>query len=216
MKIISLPKTINALIFDIDQTLYDNLQYSTFRKQSLIRRFADEVGKTQEKAENEIRDIREKAAALGEHYSLTRVFMEFNISFDTVVKWREELYNPEEYLTYDPELVNAIKALSKKMIITAITNNPTVIGKRTLCVLGVEDYFHIIIGLEISGRSKPTMIPFHMISDQLDIPLNEMITIGDRLEIDIELPVKNGMGGILVENLNDIYLLPSLLENLGN
>jgi len=55
------------------------------------------------------------------------------------------------------------------------------------------------------------MAPFEMVAEKFNVPLTTMISIGDRMEIDIELPVKNGMGGMVVEGLEDVYALPEIL-----
>jgi ribonucleotide monophosphatase NagD (HAD superfamily) len=51
-----------------------------------------------------------------------------------------------------------------------------------------------------------------MVAAHHEVSLHEMISIGDRLAVDIELPVAHGMGGILVEGVNDVYLLPEVLR----
>jgi phosphoglycolate phosphatase/putative hydrolase of the HAD superfamily len=35
--------------------------------------------------------------------------------------------------------------------------------------------------------------------------------VGDRYDIDIDLPLKLGMGGILVDGVKDVYKLPGIL-----
>jgi ribonucleotide monophosphatase NagD (HAD superfamily) len=51
-----------------------------------------------------------------------------------------------------------------------------------------------------------------MVAAQHAVPLNEMISIGDRMAVDIELPVAYGMSGILVDGVNDVYRLPEVLR----
>ena len=72
-----------------------------------------------------------------------------------------------------------------------LTNNPTSIGRRTLQALGVERFFPIVIGLDTIAEPKPTMIPFRIVSQTYDVPLTEMVSIGDRFAIDIQLPVEH-------------------------
>jgi FMN phosphatase YigB (HAD superfamily) len=94
-----------------------------------------------------------------------------------------------------------------------VTNNPTSIGERTLIALGIRRHFMPVLGLDRFGASKPTLVPFLMVAAQHEVSLHEMISIGDRLAVDIELPVAHGMGGILVEGVNDVYLLPDILQD---
>jgi phosphoglycolate phosphatase/putative hydrolase of the HAD superfamily len=41
------------------------------------------------------------------------------------------------------------------------------------------------------------------------------ISIGDRYDIDLALPLKLGMGGILVDGVSDVYRLPAVFEDAG-
>jgi phosphoglycolate phosphatase/putative hydrolase of the HAD superfamily len=41
--------------------------------------------------------------------------------------------------------------------------------------------------------------------------LNQCIAIGDRYDIDIALPLELGMGGILVDGVEEVYKLPEIL-----
>jgi FMN phosphatase YigB (HAD superfamily) len=213
MKVVALPSVVRALVFDIDLTLYDNLEYYNSHKTLLVKRLAQELGKTETETEKEIAAVREAFAKVngGRRLSLGNTFLHFGISIDQNVRWREDLFTPEIYLQYDPKLVRTIEILSSHFELSAVTNNPTSIGRRTLRVLGVEDFFPVVIGLDIAGESKPTMVPFEIVAKKLNVPLTTMISIGDRMEIDIELPVKNGMGGILIECLEDVYELPKVL-----
>lgn len=119
---------------------------------------------------------------------------------------------PEDHLKHDRTLDRAMEKLSATFHIAAVTNNPTSIGERTLIALGVRQHFMPVLGLDRFGKSKPTLVPFQMVSVQHATPLNDMISIGDRMEVDIELPLKHGMGGILVEGVNDVYRLPGVLR----
>ena len=45
--------------------------------------------------------------------------------------------------------------------------------------------------------------------------MNECISIGDRYDIDLALPLEMGMGGILVSGAEEVYQLPSILSPHG-
>lgn len=214
MKIYHLPKLVKALIFDIDLTLYDGREYYDSQEYLLINRLSQHLGVSFKDAEDKVLGIREefKRVNEGRSLSLGNTFLKFGISIDENVKWRNELFKPEDFLKPDLKLMQTLEKLEKNYEITAVTNNTTNIGIRTLEALGISKYFPIVIGLDISGESKPTMKPFTMISEKLDIPLNQILSIGDRFAVDLELPIENGMGGILVEKIPDVYELPSILS----
>ena len=216
MKIIAMPEEIKGLIFDIDQTLYDNREYYDSQKDLLVAKLASIQGKTVNVILKEVEKRQADYASQneGRKLSLGNMFLRFGISIEQSCAWRTELFEPEKYLSMDKKLIAVMKSLSKKYIIGAVTNTSTIIAKRTLKVLGVESFFPIVIGLDRSLVSKPALKPFVIASKELGMPFKHLISIGDRLEIDIELPLQYGMGGILIEGMEDVYSLEGLLTSI--
>ena len=213
MKLYNLPDIPKSLVFDIDLTLYNSGAYQTSQRQLLIKRLASHLGASVQETEGQLRAVRDDFARCneGRQLSMGNAFRCLGVSISTSIKWREELYKPEDYLSSDRELDLVLAQLSAPFLLAAVTNNPTSIGERTLSTLGVRRHFAPVLGLDRFGESKPTMAPFRMVSAQHRVPLTEMISIGDRLAVDIEVPVQHGMGGILVEGVHDVYHLPYIL-----
>jgi FMN phosphatase YigB (HAD superfamily) len=214
MKIYHLPDTPKSLVFDIDLTLYDSRAYHGSQRKLLIERLAAYLGASVQEAEAKLGTIRDDFARhnAGRQLSMGNTFRYLGVSLYTSIKWREELFMPEDYLRPDCDLDCALAKLSATFRIAAVTNNPTSIGERTLSALGVRRHFMPVLGLDRFWESKPTLVPFQMVSAHHEVPLNEMISIGDRMAVDIELPVEHGMGGILVEEVDDVYRLPDVLQ----
>jgi HAD superfamily hydrolase (TIGR01549 family) len=215
MKIIGIPDVVRGLIFDVDLTLYENHTYYNLLSTLLIRRLASHLGQSEEQTEAEIGRIREAYAREheGRGLSLGNVFLRLGIPIAESARWRAELFEPEKHLQPDPRLVETLFRLAPLYRLGVVTNNARETGLRTLRALGVEHYFECVIGLDTSGESKPAIRPFEMACNALGLPLQECISIGDRLEVDIECPVAHGMGGILVEGINDVYHLPDVLNS---
>ena len=213
MKLYNLPDIPKSLVFDIDLTLYNSGAYQTSQRQLLVDRLASHLGASVQETQGQLRAIRDDFARRheGRQLSTGNTFRCLGVSISTSVKWREELYKPEDYLSSDWELDLVLAQLSSTFRLAAVTNNPTSIGERTLSALGVRWHFDPVLGLDRFGESKPTLVPFEMVSAQHGVALPEMISIGDRLAVDIELPVQHGMGGILVDGVHDVYRLPSIL-----
>ena len=214
MKLYNLPETPKSLVFDIDGTLYNSGTYKASKRQLLLERLASYLGTSVHQTEAQLQAIRDDFARHNEGRQLSagNAFRHLGVSISTSIKWREGLYKPEDYLSSDQELERVLTQLSVTFRIAAVTNNPTSSGERTLSALGVRQHFDPVLGLDISGESKPTMAPFRRVSAQHGVPLSEMISIGDRMAIDIELPVQHGMGGILVDGVHDVYRLPHVLR----
>jgi phosphoglycolate phosphatase/putative hydrolase of the HAD superfamily len=88
-----------------------------------------------------------------------------------------------------------------------VTNNPVSIAHRTLAVLEVREFFPIIVGLDTCKVAKPHPAPFLKAREALGISAGECIALGDRYDFDIVPPLELGMGGILVDGVEDVYRL---------
>ncbi|MDR2111049.1 MAG: HAD hydrolase-like protein, partial [Spirochaetaceae bacterium] len=62
----------------------------------------------------------------------------------------------------------------------------------------------------------PHRAPFLRASEMLGFPPPACVSIGDRYEVDIEPPLELGMGGVLVDGVEDVYGLPRFLGPRGN
>jgi FMN phosphatase YigB (HAD superfamily) len=214
MKIYHLPDTPKSLVFDIDLTLYDSRAYHASQRQLLLARLAASLETSVQETEATLRAVRDDFARhnAGRQLSMGNALRALGVSFSTSSQWREELFKPEDFLRPDRALDRTLAKLSATFRLAAVTNNPTSIGERTLLALGVRRHFLPVLGLDRFGVSKPTLVPFQMVAAYHEVSLHAMISVGDRLAVDIELPVAHGMGGILVEGVNDVYCLPEVLR----
>jgi HAD superfamily hydrolase (TIGR01549 family) len=212
MKAYNLPVKCAAILFDMDSTLYSHPEYARSQIDLPIERLAGLRGISFSQMNDEITQYRVDWAKAhnGQGVSLGNIFKAFGISISENVKWREELYQPEQYLSRDMRLHSALEQLNSASILGVVTNNPVSIAERTLRVLGVEDLFHTIIGLDTCGVSKPHEEPFMRAAILCGATPETCVSVGDRYDIDIALPLELGMGGILVDGVEDIYKLPEL------
>jgi phosphoglycolate phosphatase/putative hydrolase of the HAD superfamily len=148
----------------------------------------------------------------GRQITLANAFEAFGITIDETVKWREELYQPELYLAPDRQLNAALERLAARFTLAVLTNNPVSVAERTLAALGVEDMFHTrtqtrIVGLDTCSISKPHREPLMRAAMLCGAAPEACVSVGDRYDIDIALPLELGMGGILVNGVEDVYRL---------
>ncbi len=215
MKIFSVPDNLEGLIFDIDQTLYRHDHYYGLQENLQVREFAEEENITYEQASEKIKKYREDYAREnrnnGEKPSLGNTFSHFGYPVNVTAEWRKKLFKPEKYLSYDKKLVKAFKKLAAELMIIAVTNNADIIGIKTLEVLGIADFFKAVLGLDSTGVSKPHDRPFLDAARKLNLACSSIAAVGDRYNIDLEIPISLGMGGVLVENMDDVYRLPEVL-----
>jgi phosphoglycolate phosphatase/putative hydrolase of the HAD superfamily len=197
----------------MDSTLYTNPEYARDQIDLPIRHLARIRGCGFEDMKREIETCRETwARTRGEKISLTNAFKEFGVSLEENIRWREKLYEPSRYLKADPVLGKTLDVLASSFSFALVTNNPVSVARKTLAVLGVAEFFTIMVGLDTCKVSKPHRAPFLKAREALGIPAGECIALGDRYDFDIAPPLELGMGGILVDGVEDVYCLGEILK----
>ena len=208
MKTYNIPEVVKGIIFDIDGTLYTSEEYVFEQVDVQVRHFAKLKSISVEAARKMVEDYKAKWAENhnGEKISLAKTMAAFGIPVAESILWRKKLIKPEKFLHRDEKLVKTIESLKSKYKIICVTNNPVFTARKTLEAIGVSEFFPEIIGLDSTGLSKPHYLPFSMALQKMGVEAKNCVAVGDRFNIDIELPVKMGMGGILVDGVEDVYL----------
>jgi len=214
MKIYFIPQNIKTIIFDIDGTLYTNPLYVFEQVDVQIRHFAHVRGISEKEARAQIQSYRKTWAAShhGAKISLGNTLLSFGIPIETSVAWRQTLLEPTHFLHHDKRLHDTLTVLKAECKLIAVTNNPVLSAKKTLEAIGVDDVLTSIIGLDTCGKSKPAREPLEAAASQTGATAAECLSVGDRYDIDIALPLEMGMGGILVNGVEEVYQLPKILK----
>jgi phosphoglycolate phosphatase/putative hydrolase of the HAD superfamily len=217
MKVYLIPKEVSALVFDMDNTLYTHDEYLRFQIESPVRKLAEKRGVSFAEMKEAINACREKYTEEnnGAQLSLGNVFKNFGVGMEETIRMREELYRPEEFLQKDEKLRKALLRLTACFSLALYTNNPVRVARKTLACLGVEDRFPVIVGLDTCLVSKPNEVSLRRTVELLGTDMTNCVSIGDRYDIDLALPLELGMGGILVDGVSDVYRLPAVFENAG-
>ena len=213
MKIYKIPSDLRAFIFDIDSTLYTNQAYAFEQVDCQVRQFAKERGISADEARRMVAEYRKQFAAEhnGSKVSLGNTLLSFGVPIEQSVQWRRELLEPADFLRRDEKLIDELKILQKKYQLICVTNNPVLPARKTLDALGISEFFPEIVGLDTCFKSKPALEPFETAverfskSSESGIKAENCIAIGDRYDMDIDLPLKMGMGGILVNGVEEVY-----------
>ena len=219
MEIYNLPEKPKALIFDIDATLYTCPEYAHEQIDAQVRHYAALNGMTADEARKKVADFRRKWAAEhgGLKISLGNLLTSFGIPIETSIEWRKKLFNPADYLKRDENLIAAIRKLKERFALVCVTNNPVEPARRTLEVIGIADLIPRIAGLDTCMESKPsrklleTAMEWASADIGEEVRARDCISVGDRFDIDLKLPIELGMGGILVGGAEDVQKLPDLL-----
>ncbi len=214
MKIYKIPETLSCIIFDIDSTLYTNPEYAHEQVAVQLRHFAKIKGMHYEAARDMVESHRSDHERLHrKKMSLGNALVHFGIPIAESIRWRENLIEPAEYLSADARLAETLELLAARFTLVAVTNNPVLPARKTLEALGIPAFFPHLIGLDTTGFSKPHALPFSIAAQRAHVPPDRCLSVGDRFDIDIALPLEMGMGGILVDGVADVYALPGILQS---
>lgn len=214
MELYNIPKKITTLIFDIDGTLYTSPAYVFEQVDVQIRHWAHINNMSDEEARKKISNYRHQWAKDhdGQKISLGNTFTAFGISIDESIKWRNALMEPEKYLKRDNTLIAVLNNLKPQYKMICVTNNPVDAARRTLKAIGIDQILPDIIGLDTCYKSKPAIEVLQKALDVTQSQPENCISIGDRYDIDLRLPLSLGMGGILVSGVEDLYSLDCTLR----
>ena len=209
MKVFALPPVVKAFLFDIDGTLYTSDEYVTEQVDVQLRHFARVRGITADEARDMVASYRAKWSAEhgGAKISLGNALVAFGVSIQESVAWRNELLRPEDYLAPDDDLIAALQRLSSSHKLVCVTNNPVKAARRTLRAVDIEGLFCAVVGLDTCWASKPSAA---MLDEALRLAgarASECVAVGDRFDIDLDLPLKMGMGAVLVAGAEDVVAL---------
>jgi phosphoglycolate phosphatase/putative hydrolase of the HAD superfamily len=120
---------------------------------------------------------------------------------------------PENFLNQNDKLKGEIQKLKKKYKLVCVTNNPKEVAFKTLKAIGLEKLIPEIIALDSFLESKPSQ---KMLNHALEITNSipeECISIGDRFDIDLALPLEMKMGAVLVNGDEDLIEFLKILND---
>lgn len=214
MNFYSIPKKIKTFIFDIDGTLYTSPEFVAEQVDVQIRHYAHLNGISEDSAREMIESYRKKWSAEhgGKKISLGNTFPAFGVDIETSIKWRNELLMPEKFLSPDLNLRHFLLELKKSFNLICVTNNPVKAARRTLDAVGISDVIPNVIGLDTCMKSKPAKEMLELAAKKTSSKFSECVSVGDRFDIDIALPLELGMGGILVDGAQDVVKILDRLQ----
>ncbi len=215
MEIYKIPRNTKAIIFDIDGTLYNSDEYVAEQVDVQIRYWSKLKGISADQGRKLMEDFRREWSKnhQGKKISLGNAFTHFGIDIDTSIRWRNQLMRPEDYLSTDTKLIQALEELKVEGIkMIAVTNNPVEAARKTLKAVGIDSLIPHIVGLDTCHLSKPARPMLDKALEILSCKAEDVISIGDRYDIDLALPLEMGMGGIVVAGAFELYDLPALLR----
>ncbi|OYT52717.1 MAG: haloacid dehalogenase [Candidatus Altiarchaeales archaeon ex4484_2] len=190
-------REIKAVLFDVDDTLYDStLQVNRARA-------------------NAVKAMREAGLGVTDNEGLLvleEIVKEFGSNypnqFNELLKKLEYEYNPRiiaagvaayhstktAYLTPFPDTVpTLLKLRDSGFMLGVVTDGISVKQWEKLIRLGLQHFFHTVVISSDVGCEKPREELFHIAAERLSCKKEDMVMVGDRIDRDILGANKAGM-----------------------
>jgi len=191
--------TIKHIWFDFGGTLYrETPKFHAVHDQHRYKTYAELTGKTDhEVAKQEFHELYNK------HGSNSAVFRSLGQSSDYWMKSMDEL-DFTAILHPDPEVTETLKNLQPLVGISLFTNFP---HKRIVDLLDhleiqASMFTHILSGDDVAER-KPALDGFHLMVEKSGIPANQILYVGDRVDVDVKPAKAVGMKTCLLYTQSD-------------
>jgi HAD superfamily hydrolase (TIGR01549 family) len=194
-------KPIQAITFDLDDTLYENTSVIVKAEHSLIEFMHNQYPVTKDVNKDFWRS-QQKAHFLanpslkndmGElrRLSLESGFMALGLSGDkldvAIKRCFEHFYFQRSNFSLHKDIHSLLKSLSDRLPLVAITN-----GNVNLQQIGLDDYFSACFQASVELPMKPNKAMFVAAQAHLNIPPENILHVGDSLQKDIYGALKAG------------------------
>lgn len=188
---------VDAVIFDLDDTLYSEKQYVRSGYKAVAKLLGDEALADRlwtyfENGKPAIDELLNELGCMGRKEECLEAY-------------REQI---PEITLYDG-VVDLILELKSKGIKVGIITDGRVSGqKRKLQALGLDKLIDdIIITDELGGTQfrKPCDIAFRIVQRRWSIPFEQIVYVGDNAEKDFQAPKQLGMRTLYFENEDGLY-----------
>lgn len=192
---------MKACIFDLDNTLYDELSYvrSGFKAASFY--ISERFGFSNDEIYKQMLSILELQ---GRGRVFDTLLRSYGIHSENLIKTLLFIYrNHVPSIVLPEEAANLLSYLkSKNVKLGLITDGDSTLQLRKIEALGVKKYFDHALHTHIFGEafSKPNHLPFRVMLNLLDVSPSEACYVGDRYTKDIVPCLELGIEPIMFTN----------------
>ncbi len=185
---------INAIIFDLDDTLYDNNPLTDIAlKQAVEDMIKNGLNCNFEEAILKIREIIKNDPTKDRFFEIVRYFGPFN---EQIIKIGKEKYYNAKFDKVDPfpDTIKTLDKLKNNFKLILITSGSRSQQNKKIDILGIRNYFNYIFIDELNEKEHL----FSLTINLLKLIPEEILVVGDRIDQEIEIGNKLGMKTIRI------------------
>ncbi|MBU0503939.1 MAG: ROK family protein, partial [Candidatus Omnitrophica bacterium] len=207
-------KRVKGILFDMDKTLYDSFMLQKAYRDARVKFIALSKGLSGTSAEKEFDRAREILSQETKRYvPNSQIILALGLNLEDWEEFNIKEVNPRDYLVSDKRLQEVLLFLSRSYKLAVLTNNSGVQSQRTLQALGISGFFNVKLSRSDTGTFKPNLKAFLKVAEELALSPGDILSIGDRQDMDILPAIHIGMQGLLIRSLEDIYSLPNRIDS---
>ena len=218
---------IKAVIFDLDGTLLnrdESVKKFIINQYERLNKWVNHISKEEYTTRFIELDNRGYVWKDKVYQQLTEEFEMKGVTWEDLLE--DYLSHFKDHCVSFPNLFDLLEELrNKQFTLGIITNGMGQFQMDNIKALGIEKYFKIILISEWEGLKKPDPNIFLRALNQLNVPPDQSVYVGDHPENDVKASQKAGMKGIWKKDvhwgntgaefsIDDLLELPSLLQNL--
>lgn len=186
-------RRLEAIVFDLDGTLYESSGLAAEIGASASRYIAGLRGVTTEEARKLLTETRQRLAAVrGSETPLTVACTELGGTAEELHRHFTADIDPALHLVRDERVIRLLAALQRRYALYLYTNNNRVLAGRILELLGLDDFFPVFFSIEFTWRPKPDLETLQRIVSTIGSDPGAILFVGDRYDIDLRLPAALG------------------------
>ncbi len=210
-----------AVVFDLDDTLFDHRHASACALRSIHAHHAPHVDVDAFAAEHaRVLEVYH-AGFLEGRYTLDEaraarmieLFAGFGIDIDTVqalqigARYRRLHQENRRLVAGAPELLDALRGRAKLGI---VTNNAAAEQRAKLEHLGIARHFDAVVISEEAGCIKPDTQIFRIALERLDCAPHEAVMVGDNWRVDVQGALRAGMPALWFNRGEETHTAPGV------
>ncbi|MDD2850993.1 MAG: HAD family hydrolase [Desulfuromonadaceae bacterium] len=203
---------IRGIVFDLDGTLYVNDRFADEIKEAAVAYIAelkllDHSDASELMAATRLRLEEEN----GTKSTLSAVCAELGGTVQGLHRFFEAILRPEVFLIRDEKVVQLLERLAKRFALYIYTNNNRVLATRIINYLGFDSVMSGIFTIDDTWQGKPDERMVQKVLEQVRLRPESVLFVGDRYDVDLRIPEQLGCPVYLIQSLEQLFRLESLL-----
>lgn len=203
---------IRAIVYDLDGTLYVSDSFEQAIWASVSRYAGELLGVTAQAGGAQLQEVRERLSI--ERGTVQTLAVAIEVLGGTVPEMHRRFaaeLEPAQFLQPDPRVKPLLQRLGERAVSWLLTNNNRVLTAKILACLELEDCFQRVITIDDTWRPKPDQLVLDQVLQELTLPPEAVLFVGDRFDIDLRLPQQLGCPVLLTKTVDELMQLEALL-----